>query len=337
MDAVAGLVELVQQLIRIDSANPATARNGPGEGEIAAFAERWLSAAGLEVHAELFAPGRPSVVARAPGRGGGCSVMLVGHLDTFGRPEGQASPEALAGVLRGSGAFDMKAGLATLMTVAVDAATAALRGDVLLALVGDEEHQSLGIRSVLRRWRADAAVVGEGTGLSLGMAHEGRIQLAVETDEPPGALPLELRLALAGRSVSGRLSYAADPDSECRAHIRRMLAPGEAADGPLRELQASIGRQFRIVHTDVRPAFLGDPAHPLSSCMTASLRGRRGEARRSTLEGWTEAGVLNAAGLPTVVFGPAGGGAHTDAEWVDLESVATCRAVLRDTVSEYCN
>jgi acetylornithine deacetylase len=337
MDPAGALGDLAERLVRIDSANPDTA-NGPGEAEIAAFAACMLTAAGLEVHVESFAPGRPSLVARAPGAGGGRSVMLVGHLDTFARPERSGRCRARSdGVLRGSGAFDMKAGVATLMTVAADAVAGGLRGDVLLALVADEEHRSLGIRSVLRRWRADAAVVGEGTGLSLGMEHEGRIQLVVETDEPCGAMPLELRVALACRGVAGRLSYAADGHRESWAHVRRVLSPGESPRGPLRDLRAAIERSFRVVHTDVREAFRAEGSDPLAGCLAGSLRRRRRDARHATLEGWTEAGVLCAAGVPTVVFGPAGGGAHTSAEWADLHSAVVGRDILREAVSEYCS
>ena len=36
---------------------------------------------------------------------------------------------------------------------------------------------------------------------------------------------------------------------------------------------------------------------------------------------WMESALWEAAGVPTVVCGPAGGGLHTDVEWVELEQV----------------
>ncbi|GAG49631.1 unnamed protein product, partial [marine sediment metagenome] len=34
-----------------------------------------------------------------------------------------------------------------------------------------------------------------------------------------------------------------------------------------------------------------------------------------------EQGIISAHGVPTVCFGPSGGGAHSEEEWVDLDSV----------------
>ncbi len=51
---------------------------------------------------------------------------------------------------------------------------------------------------------------------------------------------------------------------------------------------------------------------------------------------WMDAAVLSAAGIPTVVFGPAGAGAHAIEEWVDLASVAACADVLEAVARDFC-
>jgi acetylornithine deacetylase len=51
---------------------------------------------------------------------------------------------------------------------------------------------------------------------------------------------------------------------------------------------------------------------------------------------WSDAALLAAAGIPTVVFGPSGGGAHADHEWLDLASVSRVRDVLVATATVYC-
>ena len=76
--------ELAASLVAIDSVNPELVPGGAGEAEIAAHVAAWLSDAGLEVEVDEPAPGRPSVVGRARGRGGGASLMLNAHMDTVG-------------------------------------------------------------------------------------------------------------------------------------------------------------------------------------------------------------------------------------------------------------
>jgi acetylornithine deacetylase len=49
-----------------------------------------------------------------------------------------------------------------------------------------------------------------------------------------------------------------------------------------------------------------------------------------------DAALIGAAGIPTVVFGPHGGGAHAIDEWVDIASVRECAEVLLATATAFC-
>jgi acetylornithine deacetylase len=49
-----------------------------------------------------------------------------------------------------------------------------------------------------------------------------------------------------------------------------------------------------------------------------------------------DSAILAGAGIPTVVFGPGGEGAHAVVEWVDLASVERCADVLLAAVQEFC-
>ncbi len=51
---------------------------------------------------------------------------------------------------------------------------------------------------------------------------------------------------------------------------------------------------------------------------------------------WTDAAVLSQAGIPSLLFGPAGAGAHADEEWVDLESVRACAQVYLSAAIDVC-
>jgi acetylornithine deacetylase len=51
---------------------------------------------------------------------------------------------------------------------------------------------------------------------------------------------------------------------------------------------------------------------------------------------WTDAALIAAAGIPTVLYGPAGEGAHAAIEWVDLASLERVRDVVLRTAVEWC-
>ena len=51
---------------------------------------------------------------------------------------------------------------------------------------------------------------------------------------------------------------------------------------------------------------------------------------------WADSALLATAGIPTVLFGPRGGGEHERVEWVELSSVERLRDVLMATANDYC-
>src|SRR5260370_18498912 len=104
------IVELLRQLVAIDSINPDLVPGGAGEEKIARFVADWFERAGLEVVWDEPAPGRPNVIGIARGTGGGRSLLLNAHMDTVG-VEGMERPHApyiQDNRLYGRGAYDMK-------------------------------------------------------------------------------------------------------------------------------------------------------------------------------------------------------------------------------------
>jgi acetylornithine deacetylase len=173
------LEELLAALIRIDSRNPWLIPGTPGEAELATFLVGRLRALGLEVSVDEVAPGRPNVVARWRGTGGGPSLGLNAHVDTVGDaswPERSMSPVVDSDRMIGLGAADDKGHVAIQLLVleGLVAAGRRLRGDLVAAFVMDEEATSAGTMDLVRRHPTDAAIVIEP--LELGRAtvtHQG--------------------------------------------------------------------------------------------------------------------------------------------------------------------
>ncbi|MFO0366934.1 MAG: M20/M25/M40 family metallo-hydrolase [Acidobacteriota bacterium] len=108
------MLALLQELVRTNSVNPSLESGGPGEGSVAAIVEREFAGGRFVVRRLEATPGRPSVVVRLPGTGGGRSLMFNAHMDTVG-VEGMAEPFAgrvEGGRLYGRGPYENKGSLA---------------------------------------------------------------------------------------------------------------------------------------------------------------------------------------------------------------------------------
>src|SRR5260370_4133227 len=148
------ITELLRQLVAIDSINPDLVPGGAGEENIARFVADWLQRAGLEVHRDEPAPGRPSVIGIARGTGGGRSLMLNAHMDTVGvvGMEHPHDPYIQDNRLYGRGAYDMKGGLAAIMAAGAAAKPLHLGGDLIVTAVAGEAQARMGTSSMLQRW-----------------------------------------------------------------------------------------------------------------------------------------------------------------------------------------
>ena len=179
------LTKLTQELIQINSINPALTPDGKGEAEIGAYVAKNLQELGLEVTTSEIAPGRVNVVGVLKGSGGGLSLLLNAHMDTVG-VEGMAidpfGGELKDGRVYGRGAQDMKGSLAAMIAAAkaiVDAGIR-LRGDLLITGVADEEFSSIGTEALVKDFKADGAIVTEPTDMHLCRAHRGFIWFEID-------------------------------------------------------------------------------------------------------------------------------------------------------------
>ena len=51
---------------------------------------------------------------------------------------------------------------------------------------------------------------------------------------------------------------------------------------------------------------------------------------------WADSAFLTAAGIPTVLYGPEGEGAHADTEWVSQAGTSTAATVLTQLTQNFC-
>jgi acetylornithine deacetylase len=241
---------------------------------------------------------------------------------------------------------------------------------LIVAAVIDEEHASLGAEALVSQWRADAAVVTEPTGLDIAVAHKGFQWVSVETRgrAAHGSRPLEGRDAILrmgrvlarlekldrrlqhGRShallgtaslhaslIQGGHELSSYP-ARAVLQLERRTLPGESpeiarteASGILDDLR----REDPEFEGDVRmvfgrDAYEIDPASPLPSLLRSAATATGGTSSIVGMTFWTDAAILGAAGVPSVLFGPGGAGLHSTEEFVILDDVRRCRDALAE-------
>jgi acetylornithine deacetylase len=139
--------------------------------------------------------GRPQLIARRRGAGGGRSLALNGHIDVVSaepRERWRSDPfaaEVRDGLLYGRGACDMKGGIAA-MTLAAETLAelgVTLAGDLVVATNTDEESSGAGGTALVERGlRTDAAIVTEPTGFDVWIACRGSEYCRVSVPGRPG-------------------------------------------------------------------------------------------------------------------------------------------------------
>jgi len=357
------LAELTSALVRAESVNPSLDPGGSGEAPAVRVVAAWAESQGLHVKIDELAPGRANVLVHG-GRGGGRTVMLLGHLDTVG---GAAMTDPFAGDVRegsvhGRGSYDMKGAVAAALVAVRDLDRGGLDGSVVVACAADEEYASLGAeRLVAHGSRPDHVVVCEPTDERLAIAHRGfagfeievrgraahgsRPDLGVDAIAATGivltrleALSRELLARdphpLLGTPsahaslISGGQEFSSYPGS-CLLQGERRTLPGETDElvaAEVASVAAGVDASTRLVFS--RPPLETDPAEQVVHAVA-------GAAGTTALEGipyWTDGALFGEAGIPTVIFGPRGAGAHAAEEWVELDSLARCSAVYAAAV-----
>jgi acetylornithine deacetylase len=281
-------IELLRELVSIDSVNPSLVPGAAGEAAIAQAIAAHMQRIGLDVEMEDVLPGRPNIVGVLDSGSPGPSLLFCGHVDTVG-VDGMIAPfdpVERNGQLYGRGSQDMKGGVAAMIDAArLVAADPPRRGRLIVAAVVDEEYASLGADALVKTWTADAAVVTEPTDLQIGVGHKGFAWIEVETrgraahgSRPRDGRDAIMRMgrvlaaleqfdrALQARPphpvmgtaslhasiITGGRELSSYPDS-CRLQMERRTVAGESAEDALVEVRSLLET---IAFAD--PEFEGD-------------------------------------------------------------------------------
>jgi len=224
--------------------------------------------------------------------------------------------------------------------------------------------------------RADAAVVTEPTRLAICPAHRGfvwidveltgraahgsRYDIGIDAVTHAGLLLAELdrlertrdsatRHPLLGRGslhaskIRGGVGMSTYPES-CTLSIERRTLPGESAETAVREVDEACARVRGLdPRFDARVSLTTSqlpsdvPVHsPIVERLRSALEQEKVPVKIEGLSAWTDAALLNEAGIPAICFGPGNIAlAHSAEEFVPVAEIVTATRVLTSVVSEW--
>jgi acetylornithine deacetylase len=367
---------LLRDLVRLPSVNP---MGRPLHGDflyehrVTAYLDQFFHDLGVPYERQNVAPQRDNIVARFELPGARRSLLFEVHQDTV--PTDNMTIDPFGGVidngrLYGRGACDIKGGMAAMLAAFARLVRERPAGaaNLLLACTVDEEHTFLGVQQLVRRFRADAAVVAEPTQLQIVHAHKGAVRWHLETTgrschssrpelgvnaiyHMARVLPAVEAFAdwlrtsrtdpllgpptLSVGIIEGGTSVNTVPD-RCRVEIDRRLIPGESPQDAPAQLTTWLKERVPggVPWTCSEP-WLSMPA--LAPHGSEDLVRRLGEAIDAVagthsvmpVPYGTDASTLSEAGIPSVVFGPGDiARAHTCDEWVPLDEVKQASEIL---------
>ena len=230
---------------------------------------------------------------------------------------------------------------------------------------------------IARGVRADACIVTEPTRLTIMPAHRGFVWLEVEVtgraahgsrwdigvdairhaglllaeldDYDATVLPTRTH-ALLGRGslhaslIEGGIGMSTYPD-RCVLKLERRTIPGESAQDALREVRAACARihaRRSTFSADVRLLVSQGPSDvavdtPLVRTLGDALRASGEPVAVEGMSAWTDAALLNDAGIPAVCFGPGDISlAHAAEEYIPLDEIDRATAVLAAFAGRWC-
>lgn len=180
------------------------------------------------------------------------------------------------------------------------------------------------------------------------IAKMGKVLVGVENlDQELRSHPTHPRLgsgSLHASLIQGGQELSSYP-ARCVLSVERRTLPGETpemVEAEVQELLDSLQRSDPSFKGTLRRGIDRAPMEtPEKDPIVTSIKEAAAKVLSTPLQisgvpFWTDAATLWAKGIPTVLFGPSGGGAHAVEEWVDLASVQTCAEIYLATAVDFC-
>ena len=144
--------------------------------------------------------------------------------------------------------------------------------------------------------------------------------------------------------IEGGQEYSSYP-ARCVLQAERRTIPGETvelAESELRAILDEAGENDPAFSGEVRvlasraPFEVADNDELVTTVRTcaSAVLGREPEVVGVSF--WADSALLADAGIPTVLFGPRGEGAHAEVEWVEVASLEQCVEVYAAVAAELC-
>lgn len=224
--------------------------------------------------------------------------------------------------------------------------------------------------------RADAAVVTEPTGLAIAPAHRGfawleitvhghaahgsRYDIGVDAIRLAAHVLVELdclerdvltarthpllgHASLHAATIEGGVGFSTYPD-RCVVRVERRTLPGECGADALREAEEAVARvreRYPALRAEATLTSEQSPSDveleaPVVRALERAIVAAGECVRVEGLSAWTDAALLNAAGIPAVCYGPGDITlAHADTEWVDINEIERATDVLTRLVAAW--
>lgn len=172
-----------------------------------------------------------------------------------------------------------------------------------------------------------------------------RIRSLEEEVYPQIQHPLLGRSSVHASRIEGGTEWSTYPDS-CTLWIEHRTLPGDSGDQIVTDWRDFIRNEKKqrqdfdaTVHLKLeRPPLAIEPTQAIVQALaTAHTQCFDKPAPIGASFGWLDSAILVAAGIPTVIFGPKGHGAHAAEEWVDPASVERCAQVIAECCRRWCS